>query len=44
MSSIEVLKYDLTFFDDVKKTSSYVITDDTIKLIQDLGNKLTILK
>ena len=43
MSSIEVLKYDLTFFDDVKKTSSYVITDDTIKLIQDLGNKLTIL-
>jgi len=43
MSSIEVLKYDLTFFDDVKKTSSYVITDDTIKLIQELGNKLTIL-
>ena len=43
MSSVEVLKYDLTFFDDVKKTSSYVITDDTIKLIQDLGNKLTIL-
>lgn len=43
MSSIEVLKYDLTFFDDVKKTSSHVITDDTIKLIQELGNKLTIL-
>ena len=43
MSSTEVLKYDLTFFDDVKKTSSYVITDDTIKLIQELGNKLTIL-
>jgi hypothetical protein len=43
MSSIEVLKYDLTFFDDVKKTSSYVINDDTIKLIQQLGNKLTIL-
>lgn len=43
MSSIEVLKYDLTFFDDVKKTSSQVITDDTIKLIQELGNKLTIL-
>ena len=43
MSSIEVLKYDLTFFDDVKKTSSYVITDDIIKLIQQICNKLTIL-
>ncbi len=43
MSSIEVLKYNLDFFDDVKKTSSYVITDDTIKLIKDLESKLTIL-
>lgn len=43
MPPIEVLKYDLAFFDDVKKTSSYVITDDTIRLIQHLGSKLTIL-
>ena len=43
MSSMEILKYDLKFFDDIKEKSSFVITDNTIKLIEELSNKLTIL-
>ncbi len=43
MSSIKILKYDLKYFDDVKKDSSYVISEDTINLIQDINKKLTIL-
>ena len=34
MSSMEILKYDLKFFDDIKENSSFVITDNTIKLMQ----------
>ena len=43
MSSNEILKYELKYFNDIKNTSSFVISDDTIKLIQELSDKLTIL-
>ena len=43
MSSENILNYNLSFFDNVKKQSSFKISDDTIKLLQELSDKLTIL-
>jgi len=43
MSSIKILKYDLNFFDNIKQHNSFVISDNTIKIIENLTSKLTIL-
>ncbi len=40
---MKILKYDLNFFDDIKENTSFVITDNTINLIEEVSNKLTIL-